>query len=84
MEMKQVAIAVFNDQTTEAARADALAHFVAGANWDAAVHQLLPTIFAELRKPIYAGVTFDETAWTAAAEALEMQYQHALDAKAAN
>lgn len=82
--MKQVAAAVFNDQTTEAARADALAYFAAGADWDAAVHRLLPTIFAELKKPLYAGVTFDGTAWTAAAETLEMQYRHALDTKATN
>lgn len=82
MEMKQIAVAVFNDRTTETARAAALAVFVdKGADyWDAAVLQLLPTIFAELRKPIYAGVEFDATAWTAAAEVLEMEVQHAIDA----
>ena len=81
MKMQQIATAIFNDQTTEAARADALRHFANGANWDAAVHRLLPTVFAELKKPIYAGVTFDATAWTAAAEVLEMQFQHAIDTK---
>ena len=83
MEMKQVAAAVFNDQTTEAARANALRLFIdRGADyWDSAVHLLLPVVFAELRKPLYEGVTFNDTAWTAAAEVLDMEIQHAIDTK---
>lgn len=83
MQMKQIAVAVFNDRTTEPARAKALALFVEkGADyWDGAVHLLLPTVFAELRKPIYEGASFDDTAWTAAAEVLDMTIQHAIDAK---
>ena len=49
--------------------------------WDSAVHRLLPVVFAELRKPLYEGVTFDDTAWTAAAEVLDMEIQHAIDTK---
>jgi hypothetical protein len=83
MQMKQIAAAVFNDQSTEPARAAALRHFIdKGADyWDSAVHLLLPTVFAELKKPIYEGVEFDDTAWTAAAEVLEMEIQHAIDTK---
>lgn len=83
MQMKQVAVAVFNDRTTEPARGKALALFVEkGADyWDQAAHLLLPTVFAELRKPIYEGSSFDDTAWTAAAEVLDMTIQHAIDAK---
>lgn len=83
MEMKQIAAAVFNDRTTEAARADALRLFIdKGADyWDSAVRLLLPAVFAELRKPLYEGVTFDSTAWTAAAEVLDMEIQHAIDTK---
>ena len=50
MRMQQIAVAVFNDRATETARAGALAAFIAGADWGAAVHRLLPVIFAELRK----------------------------------
>ena len=84
MRMHQVAVAVFNDPTTEAARAAALAVFVdQGADyWDQAVHRLLPVVFSELRKPIYSGVEFDATAWTAAADVLEMEIQHAIDRRA--
>jgi hypothetical protein len=83
MRMQQVAVAVFNDRTTEPARAAALAAFTAGATWDGAVQRLLPAVFAELRKPIYTGVQFDDTAWTAAAELLELELQHAIDTRAA-
>lgn len=37
MKMQQIAVAVFNDRTTETARAAALAHFAVGASWDGAV-----------------------------------------------
>jgi len=82
MQMHQVAVAVFNDRTTEGAREKALALFIDKGFWDSAVHLLLPAVFAELRKPIYAGASFDDTAWTAAAEVLDMTIQHAIDAKA--
>ena len=81
MKMQQVAVAVFNDRATETARAGALAAFIAGADWGAAVHRLLPVVFAELRKPIYSGVEFDGPPWAAASELLELEYQAALDAK---
>lgn len=81
MNMMQVALAVFNDQSTEAARSKALDHFTNGAEWDGAVQTLLPVVFAELKKPIYEGITFDDTAWTAAAHVLDMQVQHAIDCK---
>ena len=83
MQMKQVATAVFNDKSTETARAEALRVFVdKGADyWDSAVHRILPAVFAELRKPLYEGVTFDSTAWTAAAEVLEMEIEHAIATK---
>ncbi len=85
MNMEQVAAAVFNDRTTEAARADALKLFIdKGADyWTSAVHRLLPVVFAELRKPLYEGVTFNDTAWTAAAMVLDMELQNAIDTKAA-
>ena len=71
----------FNDKSTEVARADALSVFMEkGATyWDSAVHRLLNVVFEELRKPIYVGVKFDDTAWYAAAEVLEMELQHAID-----
>jgi hypothetical protein len=45
------------------------------------VSLLLPAVFAELRKPIYTEVQFDDTAWTAAAELLELELQHAIDTR---
>ncbi len=83
MQMHQVAAAVFNDPATEPARKKALDWFVEkGADyWDSAVQLLLPTVFAELRKPIYEGVSFDDTAWTGAANVLDMTIQHAIDSK---
>jgi len=83
MDMMQVALAVFNGQSTETARSKALAHFANGAEWDGAVQTLLPTVFAELKKPIYEGVAFDDTAWTAAAHVLDLQVQYAIDCKGA-
>jgi len=81
MKMQQVAAAVFNDRTTETARAAALAAFAAGDTWDGAVHRLLLPVYAELKKPIYEGVQFDATAWTAAAEILGLEIQHAIAAR---
>ena len=81
MRMQQIAVAVFNDRATEAARAAALADFVDRGHWDAAVQRLLPAVFAELKKPIYAGVEFDATAWTAAAELLELEIAQATAAR---
>jgi hypothetical protein len=76
MKIQQIAAAVFNDRTTETARAAALAAFAAGDTWDGAVHRLLLPVYAELKKPIYEGVQFDGTAWAAAAELLELEVQH--------
>ena len=78
MRMHQIAQAVFNDRATEPARAAALADFVERGHWDGAVQRLLPAVFAELRKPIYTGAEFDATAWTAAADVLELEIQHAI------
>lgn len=83
MKMQQIATAILNDRTTETERAKALAFFANGGDMHTAVHMLLPVVFAELKKPIYAGVTFDDTSWTAAAHVLDMDIQSAIDAKGA-
>jgi len=75
--MKQIAMAVVNDPTTEQARAIALATWIAGRD-DGAVHCLLPTVFAELRKPIYEGVSFDDGPWAAARMVLDYDIDHAI------
>jgi len=75
--MEQVAMAVVNDASTQQARAIALAAWISGKD-DAAVHCLLPTVFAELRKPIYEGVEFDDTAWTAARMVLDYDIDNAI------
>lgn len=77
MQIEQIAMAVVNDQATEQARLIALASWIAGKD-DGAVHCLLPTVFAELRKPIYQGIELDGTAWQAAARVLEWQIDNAL------
>ncbi len=77
MKMEQVAMAVVNDPATQAVRADALALWIQGSE-TAAVHRLLPTVFAELRKPIYQGVSFDEGSWSAARAVLDFDIDYAI------
>ena len=83
MNAVQIAAAVYNDRTTEPARLAALAAFAAGADWDAAVHTLLPTIITEVKKPIYEGMLVSGLIWSAAAETLEMQLEHSIACKGA-
>lgn len=77
MEMQQVAMAVVNDRTTEQVRAQALAKWIEGHD-TAAVHMLLPMVFAELRKPLYEGVTFDQGSWAAARAVLDYDIDNAV------
>lgn len=78
MKMEQIAMAIVNDAATQQARAIALATWISGKD-DGAVHCLLPTVFAELRKPIYEGVSFEEgTAWTAARMVLDYDIDNAI------
>jgi hypothetical protein len=77
MKMEQVAMAVVNDQGTLRARANALALWKEGHD-TAAVHSLLPTIFDEIRKPIYHGVRFDEGSWSAARAVLDFDIDYAI------
>lgn len=81
MDIQQLALAVVNDRTTEAARSRALEVFIEkGADhWDAAVHWLLPAVILERRKPIYEGVQFSGSPWQAASAVLEMEIQRAID-----
>lgn len=73
MDSRQIAMAVVNDRTTETARADALAYWIAGGNWDGAVHQLLPLVIAEVKKPVYEGIPVADMLWPAAAEVLDFE-----------
>lgn len=81
MYMQQIGVAIVNDRTTQKARDEALRFFVDGGNMDQAIHMLLPTVFNELKKPIYSGVTFDESSWTAAAYVLNHDIDAAIEAK---
>ena len=79
MQMKQIALAVFNDQTTQEKQKQAFSYWLNEGHETGALLQLLPIIFAELKKPIYDGVSFDDSPWTAAAELLEFHVQSELD-----
>jgi hypothetical protein len=81
MHISQLALAVVNDRATETARANALAYFIAGGNWDGAVHQLLPLVIAEVKKPIYEGIPVADMLWPAAAEVLDFEVGLAILAK---
>lgn len=83
MKMEQVAMAVVNDPATQSVRADALALWIQGSE-TAAVHRLLPTVFAELRKPIYQGVSFDAGSWSAARAVLEFDIDQAIAKRGAS
>ena len=83
MKIEQIAQAVLHDPTTSEARARGLQTFIdKGADhWTAAVHWILPAVYAEMKKPIYEGVQFEGTAWEAAAEILETEIDQAIAAK---
>jgi hypothetical protein len=71
MQMKQIAIAVFNDPSTQVEQKKAYFYWLNEGHRTGALLQLLPVIFAELRKPIYEGASFDSSPWEAAAELLD-------------
>lgn len=73
MSPRQIAMAVVNDRTTEAARADALDAWIKGSTWEGAVHQLLPLVIAEVKKPLYEGIPVAEMLWPAAAEVMDFE-----------
>ena len=85
MHINQLAQAVINDRSTEGARAHALAVFLMTSR-GAATLSLLLSVYAELDKPIYDGVTFtndqgEETAccgWEAADIVLQSEIDRAL------
>jgi hypothetical protein len=77
MDIEQIAQAVLNDSTTEQTRVLALDIWIAGHE-TAAVHKLLPTVFAEMRKPIYEGVEFSDSSWVAAASILNQEIDRAI------
>lgn len=79
MQMKQIALAVFNDPATQEKQKQAYSYWLNEGHVTGALLQLLPTIFAELKKPIYEGVSFDDSPWSAAAELLEFHIQSELD-----
>lgn len=77
MNIEQIAQAILNDRATEQTRANALDIWIAGRE-TAAVHKLLPTVFAEMRKPIYDGVEFSDSSWVAAASILNHEIDRAI------
>lgn len=81
MNPRQIAMAVVNDRTTAAARADALDAWIKGSTWEGAVHQLLPLVIAEVKKPLYEGIPVAEMLWPAAADVLEFEMGCAIAAK---
>lgn len=81
MRIDQIAQAILNDPATSSSRARALDSFKNDGHWDGAVHFLLVAVYTEMKKPIYAGVQFDGTAWQAAAQILEAEIDHAIAAK---
>lgn len=81
MDHGQLALAVVNDPGTIDARAAARAAFISGSSWESAVHQLLPLVIAEVKKPIYEGIAVYDWLWGAAAEVLQWEldrYQESL------
>ena len=79
MQMKQVAVAVFNDSTTQEKQKQAFLYWLNEGHETGALLQLLSIIFAELKKPIYEGISFDDSPWSAAAELLEFHIQSELE-----
>lgn len=80
MDTQQIAQSIINDRSTFLARKSALARFIAGADFESVVHELLPLVIAELRKPIYEGLgPFREQLWPAAAAILDDEIARARD-----
>jgi hypothetical protein len=83
MHIEQLALAVIHDPTTQGARAKALALFLMTTR-NAAVLSLMQSVYAELDKPIYEGVTFTDDqgepaeCWAAADMVLQSEIDRAL------
>ncbi len=78
MDSHQIAVAIFNDRSTEAARIAAVRELVAGASRDNAAHGLLLAASAEIKKSSYEGAGL-VSLWEIAHAVLDMQIAHAID-----
>ncbi len=79
MDSHQIAVAIFNDRSTEPARVAAVRELVAGASRDNAAHRLLAAVSAEVKKPTYEGAGGLVSLWEIAHAVLDMQVEHAID-----
>jgi len=79
MQMKQIALAIFNDLATQEKQKQAFLYWLNERHETGALLHFLPIVFAELKKPIYEGVSFDDSPWTAAAELLNFHIEHELE-----
>jgi hypothetical protein len=76
MNSHQIATAIFNDHRAQPAIEAAAQHFLGGGTWDASTHRLLPTVIAEIKKPIYDGLCGENCSiWESAAQLLDMQLE---------
>ncbi|NBV62283.1 MAG: hypothetical protein EBR73_14695 [Rhodobacteraceae bacterium] len=78
MDSHQIAVAIFNDRSTEPARMAAVRELVAGASRDNAAHRLLAAASAEVKKSLYEGAGL-VSLWEIAHAVLDMQIAHAID-----
>ena len=78
MDSHQIAVAIFNDRSTEPARMAAVREFIAGGTRDNAAHRLLPAASAEIKKSLYEGAGL-VSLWEIAHAVLDMQIEHAID-----
>jgi hypothetical protein len=78
MDSHRIAVAIFNDRSTEPARIAAVRELVAGASRDNAAHGLLLAASAEIKKPSYEGAGL-VSLWEIAHAVLDMQIAHAID-----
>jgi hypothetical protein len=78
MDSHQIAVAIFNDRSTEPARIAAVREFIAGGTRDNAAHGLLLAVSAEIKKPLYEGAGL-VSLWEIAHAVLDMQIAHAID-----
>jgi hypothetical protein len=76
MDSHQIAVAIFNDRSTEPARIAAVRELVAGASRDNAAHGLLLAASAEVKMYVGAGLV---SLWEIALAVLDMQIEHAID-----
>jgi hypothetical protein len=76
MDSHQIAVAIFNDRSTEPARIAAVRELVAGASRDNAAHGLLLAASAEVKMYEGAGLV---SLWEIALAVLDMQIEHAID-----